>query len=115
MSASDAAQFRSIVGCLQYLTFTRPYIAYSVNAVCEFLHNPSEVHYNVAKRILCYVKSTLDYGIVFKSDVSVHKHILLKAHISAFCDAYWADDPNNRKFTTGFVIMLNGTCPSLLA
>ncbi|KAI5321499.1 hypothetical protein L3X38_030570 [Prunus dulcis] len=37
--------YRSIVGALQYLTFTRPDLAYSVNTVCQFMNNPTEVHF----------------------------------------------------------------------
>ncbi|BBN69110.1 transposable element gene [Prunus dulcis] len=35
--------YRSIVGALQYLTFTRPDLAYSVNTVCQFMNNPTEI------------------------------------------------------------------------
>jgi hypothetical protein len=80
-----------------------------VNAVCQFLHNPTEVHYNAAKRILRYVKGSLDHGLLFKTNCSEGKNeAQLQAHLSAFCDADWAGDPNDRKSTTGFVIMLNG-------
>ncbi|WVZ57884.1 hypothetical protein U9M48_008219 [Paspalum notatum var. saurae] len=33
--------FSSIVGALQYLTITRPDLAYSVNKVCQYLHAPT--------------------------------------------------------------------------
>lgn len=33
----DPHQYRSIVGALQYVTLTRPEIAYSVNKLCQFL------------------------------------------------------------------------------
>jgi hypothetical protein len=35
MSASAATDFRSLAGALQYLTFTRPDIAYAVQQVCH--------------------------------------------------------------------------------
>ncbi|CAL8149935.1 unnamed protein product [Prunus armeniaca] len=41
---SHPTQYRSIVGALQYLTFTRPDIAFSVNQACQFVHNPMESH-----------------------------------------------------------------------
>ncbi|KAF7831723.1 Retrovirus-related Pol polyprotein from transposon TNT 1-94 [Senna tora] len=36
---SDATLYGSIVGALQYTALTRPEIAYSVNKVCQFMHN----------------------------------------------------------------------------
>ncbi|KAI5325748.1 hypothetical protein L3X38_034822 [Prunus dulcis] len=56
--------YRSIVGALQYLTFTRPDLAYSVNTVCQFMNNPTEVHFQLVKRILRYIQGTLHYGFV---------------------------------------------------
>ncbi|KAI5346241.1 hypothetical protein L3X38_014120 [Prunus dulcis] len=60
---SHLEQYRSIVGALQYLTFTRPDIAFSVNQACQFMHNPMESHVVAVKRILRYLKSTIDFGI----------------------------------------------------
>jgi histone deacetylase 1/2 len=40
----DCTQFRSIVGELQYLTLTRPDLAFSVNKVCQYLHAPTTEH-----------------------------------------------------------------------
>lgn len=36
----DPAHYRSIVGALQYLTFTRPDITFAVQQVCQFMSNP---------------------------------------------------------------------------
>lgn len=41
----DPTQYRSIVGALQYLTFSRPDITYVVNTLCQFMTSPIEVHY----------------------------------------------------------------------
>ena len=59
--------------------FTKPDIAYSVNDVCQFLHSPTEIHYNVARRIPRYVKGTLDSSIMFKKGDLKNKHVQLKA------------------------------------
>jgi hypothetical protein len=39
----DPSQFRSIAGALQYLTFTRPDIAYAVQQVCLHMHDPGSL------------------------------------------------------------------------
>jgi hypothetical protein len=38
LGEEDSTGYMSIVGALQYLTLTRPNIAFSVNRVCQFLH-----------------------------------------------------------------------------
>jgi hypothetical protein len=40
----DASQFQNIAGALQYLTFTRPNIAYVVQQICRHMHDPREPH-----------------------------------------------------------------------
>lgn len=60
---TDPTLYRSLVGALQYLTFTRPDIAYAVQQICLFMHAPREPHFNALKRILRYLKGTLDLGL----------------------------------------------------
>jgi hypothetical protein len=55
LSAEDSTRYRSIVGCLQYLTMTRPDLSFAVNKVCQFLHVPRCSHWSAVKRILRYV------------------------------------------------------------
>jgi len=61
---SDATDFRSLAGALQYLTFTRPDIAYAVQQVCLHMHDPREPHLAALKRILRYVRGTLHLGLL---------------------------------------------------
>ena len=56
-------QYRSIVGALQYLTFTRPDIEFSVNQACQFMNDLMESHVIAVKRIIRYLKGTSGYGI----------------------------------------------------
>lgn len=111
LSSADTSLFRSLVGCLQYLTFTRPDIAYVVNSVCQFLHCPTTDHLIAAKCILRYLKGTIDYDICFRRGIDSDGNELHtscpKLTLQAFCDADWAGDPNDRKSTRGFVILLN--------
>jgi hypothetical protein len=52
---SDPKLYRSHAGSLQYLTFTRPDIAYAVQQVFVYMHDPREPHFSALKRILRYV------------------------------------------------------------
>jgi histone deacetylase 1/2 len=45
LGTEDSFRYRSIVGGLRYLTLTRPDISFAVNKVCQFLSQPTEVHW----------------------------------------------------------------------
>ena len=59
----NGTMYRHIVGSLNYLTTTRPDIAYSVSLLSQFMEKSQEIHWNAAKAVLRYLKGTLDYGI----------------------------------------------------
>jgi hypothetical protein len=71
-----------IVGGLQYLTLTRPDIAFSVNKVCQYLYAPTTMHLVAVKRILRYVRGTIDMGLQIVKSPSMHVH--------GFSDTDWA-------------------------
>ncbi|XP_066380227.1 uncharacterized mitochondrial protein AtMg00810-like [Miscanthus floridulus] len=56
----DATRYQSIIGGLCYLVHTRPNIAFTVGYVSRFMEDPREDHWATVKRLLCYVKGTLD-------------------------------------------------------
>ena len=60
---ADLSAYRSLAGALQYLTLTRPDLAYAVQQVCLFMHDPREPHLSMIKRILRYLKGTLSSGL----------------------------------------------------
>lgn len=60
---TDPTEYQSLAGALQYLTLTRSDLAYVVQQVCLRMHDPQEPHLALVKRILRYVKGTLDHGL----------------------------------------------------
>lgn len=41
--------YRTIIGALQYLTFTQLNLTFPVNKVCQFMYNPVGTHWNAVK------------------------------------------------------------------
>ncbi|KAJ9547325.1 hypothetical protein OSB04_019868 [Centaurea solstitialis] len=95
---SDPTLYRSLAGALQYLTFTRPDIAYAVQQVCLFMHDPRLLHLNTLKCILRYLKGTLSHGLHIKASAV--------DRLVAYSDADWAGCPNTRRSTSGFCVYL---------
>ena len=66
-SAFDAPSlYRSTVGAIQYLTYTRPDLSFAVNKLSQYLHAPTMAHWNACTRVLRYIKGTLSHGLTFK-------------------------------------------------
>ena len=61
----DQTYFKSMIGCLMYLTATRLDILNVVSMLFWFIHCTSEMHLKAAKRVIRYVKGTCDFGIKF--------------------------------------------------
>jgi histone deacetylase 1/2 len=98
LDQGDSTRYRSIVGGLQYLTLTRPDLAFSVNKVCQFLHSPTTVHWTTVKGILRYIMYTLDIGLRIRKSNSTL--------VCGFSDADWAGSIDDRRSTGGFAIYL---------
>lgn len=94
----DPTLYRSLAGALQYLTLTRPDIAYTIQQICLHMHDPRELHFNALKRILRYIKGTIDHGIHLIKSTSTT--------LTAYTDADWTSCPTTRRSTSGFCVYL---------
>ncbi|XP_068663023.1 uncharacterized mitochondrial protein AtMg00810-like [Aristolochia californica] len=91
--------YRSLVGALQYLTITRPDIAHAINSVSQYLHAPTEDHFLAVKRIFCYVKGTIHFGLIFRPSST-------PVALVTNSDADWSGCPDTRRSTSGYSIYL---------
>lgn len=87
----DPTLFRQVEGTLQYLALTRPDITMAINKATQFMHSPSINHWQAVKRILRYLKGTIDHGLILKPSSS--------PTLFAFFDADWGGDKIDRKST----------------
>jgi hypothetical protein len=94
----DASQFRSIAGALQYLTFTRPDIAYAMQQICLHMHDPQELHLTAMKRILRYLQGTLDYSLLLRRSSSFN--------LVVYTYADWTGCPDTHRSTSGYAVFL---------
>lgn len=101
---SDATQYRQVIGRLQYLALTRPDISFTVNKLAQFMHQPTETHWSTVKRLLRYLKHTIHHGLFLKHNQPLH--------LSAFSDADWAGNKDDRTSTTAYIIYLGGNAIS---
>ena len=97
----DETFYRSIIGCLMYLTATRSDILYSVSLLSRFTNCTTETHLIAAKRVLRYVKGTLNFGIKFcpSQDYS----------LQGYSDSDWGGSLDDLKSTSGYCFLF-GTC-----
>ncbi|KXJ70053.1 hypothetical protein RP20_CCG025001 [Aedes albopictus] len=95
--------YRELVGCLIYVTLaSRPDLAASVNYMSQYQSCPTETHWVHLKRILRYVKGTLNLALEFRGNDR-------EAALSAFSDADWANDVNDRRSVTGYMFKIYGS------
>ena len=85
--------YHQLVGILNYPTTTKRDIAYFVSILSQFMAKPHESHWIAAKRVLRYLKGTINFGIEYTNACNVE--------LTGHSDSDLAGNPNNRKSTTG--------------
>ncbi|XP_066311289.1 uncharacterized mitochondrial protein AtMg00810-like [Miscanthus floridulus] len=95
---ADSTQYRSLAGALQYLTFTRPDIAFAVQQICLYMHDPREPHLAALKRILRYLRGTASLGLTVRRSSPTE--------LVVYTDADWAGWLDTRRSTSGYAVFL---------
>lgn len=96
----NSTMFKSLVGGLRYLVHTRPDIAFSVGIVSQFMERPTVLHLNAVKRIIRYIKGTLEFGLNYVRGSGSYL-------LSGYSDSDMAGNVDDRKSPIGVAFYLN--------
>jgi len=97
----------SAIGSLLWLArMTRPDILYAVIVLASFTKFFTDVHVTAVKRIMRYLKLTIDYGL-HVTQSSFFNGSTLK--VVQYSDADWGGDLATRRSTSGAVLFLLGS------
>ena len=97
--------YNNLIGSLQYAAATtRPYIIMAMSHLSRFLAQLIFKHWEAGKKVLCYLKGTIDVGLVLGGQDS--------CTLIEYCDSDWASDSATRRSRTGYVFMMNGVAVS---
>jgi len=88
--------YRSLVGCLSWLALgTRPDIAFATASLARFGNNLGRIHWEAAKHVLRYLKGTSGWHLKLGGGDS---------SISAYTDADWGSDLDDRRSISAYII-----------
>ena len=97
----DTQIYQQAIGCLTYLsTATRPDISVAVSNLSRYMSCPSKAHWTGVKRIICYLKGTIDFGLEFSCVSDENPQVI------GYSDADWAGDLDTRRSTSGYVFQI---------
>ena len=85
----DQLRYSQIIGSLMYLaSATRPDILFDVSKLSRFISNPKDDHWKALKRVVHYLKGTMDYGIHYTGYPRV---------LEGYIDSNWISDADEIK------------------
>ena len=100
--AIDVKRYQAAIGSLNYAAVaTRPDISTAVGKLSQFMRNPGSDHWSGIKRILRYIKGTINHGLTFTASDDFILH--------GFSDSDWAGCTESRKSTSGYAFFV-GKC-----
>lgn len=98
--------YKELLGCLQYLTLTsRPDISTAVSTLSKYQSNATDVHWVGLKRILRYLRGTVDTKLIYEKRPYTHT-------VKGYADADFANDPDDRRSVSGYAFEIFGSLVS---
>jgi hypothetical protein len=91
----------NILGAIAYLAIaTRLDLAYAISVLSRFSKNPGMAHWTALKRVLRYLKGTLDIKLRYAPDPTTDELF------TSYSDADHGGNPDNGRSTSGIVIKM---------
>lgn len=88
--------YRSVIGVFQYLTLTKPDISYNENKLSQFMQSPTVMDWQAMKRVLWYLKRSVDCDI--------HLKLGKRFGLIVYLDVNWGTCPHDRKLFSGYCV-----------
>lgn len=98
---SNPTHYRSLVGKLNFLTHTRPDLAFTVQTLSQFMQNPTDAHYQALTHTLNYLASTIDHGILLKASDQLR--------LQAYSDSDWGACLDTRRSVSGYLLLFGNS------
>ena len=92
--------YRELVGALNWLAVgSQPDIAFAVGQLAQFLENPGRVHWDAAKQVVRYLKTTKELRLTYRGGD--------KYGFEGYSDADGATQ-DHRRAVSGFAVLIDG-------
>ncbi|XP_057730846.1 secreted RxLR effector protein 161-like [Arachis stenosperma] len=95
---ADPTTYIRLIGKLQYLTNTRPHIAFVVGKLSQYLESPTNYHHKAAMKIVRYLKRAPGTGLFF--------HLNSDFTLTGFVDVNWTTCPDTRRYVSEYCFFL---------
>ena len=95
----NATMHKQLIWSFIYLTTTRPNLTYEVSLISIFMASPTELHLQATKRVLRYLKDTVDLGVIYRKRGN--------GELIVYSDNDYARDIDDKKSTFGYVFLLS--------
>jgi hypothetical protein len=100
----EVRDYQAIIGGVMFaMICTRPDIAFAVTTLAQFASNPAPVHFQAVKRVLRYLRGTIDRRVTYSGTGAVAS----QPELVGYCDADWGGGQGCRS-VTGYAFILAG-------
>lgn len=99
--------YKQMIGSLMYITNTRPDLQFAVSLLSRFMSRPTQLHAQAAKRVLRYLKGTMDHGIWYRRGGV--------GELQVYTDSDFAGDVESGKSISGYMFMMDNAAVAWLS